>query len=155
MLNTWFFITADHYEFGASLQAGGITEEEFVKAAGGEVLGSTRAPLGTADFSSHLLQAWAKYRARRRDRPRANAGTDLQNWLHQAGGRVRRSPRAVQSAGWLALLMIINDVLSTGVQVTCARGPGADQFVLLGLVTGNARVDGPLRGEDADAAERV
>ena len=46
--DTWFFITAD-YEFGASLQA---STEAFVKAAGGKVLGSVRAPLGTADFSS-------------------------------------------------------------------------------------------------------
>jgi branched-chain amino acid transport system substrate-binding protein len=53
--DSWFFITAD-YEFGASLQA---STEEFVKAAGGKVLGSTRAPLGTADFSSYLLQAKA------------------------------------------------------------------------------------------------
>src|SRR4051812_3377245 len=41
--DTWFFITAD-YEFGASLQA---ATEGFVKAAGGTVLGSVRAPLGT------------------------------------------------------------------------------------------------------------
>src|ERR1700712_1338402 len=51
--DTWFFITAD-YEFGASLQA---NTEQFVKEAGGRVLGSVRAPLGTADFSSYIVQA--------------------------------------------------------------------------------------------------
>ena len=73
----WFFITAD-YEFGASLQA---STEEFVKAAGGKVLGSTRAPLGTADFSSYLLQAQA---SGAKVIGLANAGTDLQNCIKQA-----------------------------------------------------------------------
>lgn len=54
---TWFFITAD-YQFGYSLEA---NAERFIKKAGGSVLGSVRAPLGTADFSSALLQATHKW----------------------------------------------------------------------------------------------
>ena len=53
--DSWFFVTAD-YVFGRDLER--ITSA-FVKANGGNVLGSVRAPLSTADFSSFLLQAQA------------------------------------------------------------------------------------------------
>ncbi len=49
---SWFFITAD-YQFGYSLQA---NTAQFIKAAGGQVLGDVKVPLGTADFSSALLR---------------------------------------------------------------------------------------------------
>jgi len=52
---SWFFITAD-YAFGKDLAANCAAA---VKAAGGNVLGEARHPLGTADFSSFLLQAQA------------------------------------------------------------------------------------------------
>ncbi len=51
--NTWFFITVD-YAYGRALAA---DTAEFVKAAGGKVLGEVRHPLNTSDFSSFLLQA--------------------------------------------------------------------------------------------------
>jgi branched-chain amino acid transport system substrate-binding protein len=51
----WFFITAD-YAFGHDLEK---QASEGVKAAGGEVLGAVRHPLGTADYASFLLQAQA------------------------------------------------------------------------------------------------
>lgn len=51
----WFFITAD-YAFGHDLER---QTSAAVKAAGGEVLGSVKFPLGTADFSSFVLQAQA------------------------------------------------------------------------------------------------
>jgi branched-chain amino acid transport system substrate-binding protein len=51
--DTWFFITAD-YAFGYALERDTIAA---VAAAGGKVLGSVKAPLGTADFSSYLVQA--------------------------------------------------------------------------------------------------
>src|SRR6185312_7510822 len=51
----WFFLTAD-YAFGHDLEKQAI---EGVKAAGGEVLGAVRHPLGTADYASFLLQAQA------------------------------------------------------------------------------------------------
>lgn len=49
----WFFLTAD-YTFGDVLQA---TTTNIIEELGGEVLGSVRHPLNTADFSSFLLQA--------------------------------------------------------------------------------------------------
>jgi branched-chain amino acid transport system substrate-binding protein len=49
----WFFLTAD-YAFGYDLET---STANAVKAAGGNVLGSVRHPLGTSDFSSFLLQA--------------------------------------------------------------------------------------------------
>ncbi|MBV9115757.1 MAG: ABC transporter substrate-binding protein [Acetobacteraceae bacterium] len=101
--NTWFFITAD-YEFGASLQA---NTEAFVKAAGGKVLGSVRAPLGTSDFSSYLVQAKA---SGAKVIGLANAGTDLQNCIKQA------AEFGITQGGQLlaTLLMIVNDVISLG-----------------------------------------
>ena len=52
---TWFFITAD-YAFGFDLEK---RASDAVKAAGGQVLGGVRHPLGTADYASFLLQAQA------------------------------------------------------------------------------------------------
>ncbi|MFS8035948.1 ABC transporter substrate-binding protein [Xanthobacter sp. AM11] len=53
--NSWFFIAVD--------QASGHAMERdtaaLVKAAGGQVLGSVKHPLGTSDFSSFLLRAQA------------------------------------------------------------------------------------------------
>jgi branched-chain amino acid transport system substrate-binding protein len=52
---TWFFITAD-YAFGHALE-GALTNA--IKPFGGQVVGSVKAPLGTSDFSSFVLQAQA------------------------------------------------------------------------------------------------
>ena len=102
--DTWFFITAD-YEFGYSLQNNTST---FVKEAGGQILGSVRAPLGTADFSSYLLQAKA---SGAKVIGFANAGTDLQNCIKQSA-----EFQMTQSGIRLAtLLMAITDVNSLGV----------------------------------------
>ncbi len=51
----WFFITAD-YGFGHALEG---VASEVILANGGEVVGAVRAPLGTTDFSSYVLQAQA------------------------------------------------------------------------------------------------
>ena len=51
----WFFITAD-YAFGHALE--GIASK-VIDSSGGEVVGAVRAPLGTTDFSSYVLQAQA------------------------------------------------------------------------------------------------
>jgi branched-chain amino acid transport system substrate-binding protein len=105
--DTWFFITAD-YEFGHSLQS---NTEQFIKEAGGRVLGSAAAPLGTADFSSYLVQAAA---SGAKVIGLANAGTDLQNCIKQAAefGITKNGQRLA------TLLMIVPDVLSLG-QDTC------------------------------------
>ncbi len=51
----WFFITAD-YSFGHALEG---MASKVINENGGEVLGNVRAPLGTTDFSSYILQAQA------------------------------------------------------------------------------------------------
>ena len=75
---TWYFISTDN-AFGASLQSETST---FVAAAGGRVLGSSKAPLGMTDFSALLTAArssGAEVLAL------AVGGSDLTNALKQAG----------------------------------------------------------------------
>tara|TARA_R110002167_G_scaffold41229_3_gene125992 strand:- start:2921 stop:4132 length:1212 start_codon:yes stop_codon:yes gene_type:complete len=73
----WFFVTAD-YAFGHALEkvATGVIE-----ANGGEVVGGVRAPLGTTDFSSYILQAQASGAD---VIALANAGSDMVNSLKTA-----------------------------------------------------------------------
>jgi branched-chain amino acid transport system substrate-binding protein len=83
----WFFISAD-YTFGKELEGNAADE---VTALGGQVLGSVRAPIGNADFSSFLLRAQASGAD---TIAFANAGGDLSNSLKQAAefglvGKVR------------------------------------------------------------------
>lgn len=75
--DSWFFITVD-YAFGIALEQ---NASEFVKAAGGKVLGSARHPLNTADFSSYLLQAQA---SKAKVVVMANGGSDITNAIKQA-----------------------------------------------------------------------
>ncbi len=99
--DSWFFITAD-YAFGYALERDTM---DAVKAAGGKVLGAVRAPLGTADFSSYLVQAQA---SGAKVIGLANAGTDTQNCVKQAAefGLTRSGVRLA------TLLMQISDVNS-------------------------------------------
>ncbi|GGF04162.1 ABC transporter permease [Aliidongia dinghuensis] len=74
----WFFITAD-YAFGHAAEA---DASKFVQAAGGEVLGAVRYPLGTTtDFSSFLVQAQSSGAD---VVAFANSGTELVTCLKQA-----------------------------------------------------------------------
>jgi len=113
--DSWFFITAD-YAFGYALERDTM---DAVKAAGGKVLGSVRAPLGTADFSSYLVQAQA---SGAKVIGLANAGTDTQNSVKQAAefGLTRTSKLAT-------LLMQISDVESLGLKV-CGGLTYTDSF---------------------------
>lgn len=52
-LSAWYFLTVD-YALGHALERDAASA---LGAAGGSVIGATRQPLGTADFSSALLQA--------------------------------------------------------------------------------------------------
>jgi branched-chain amino acid transport system substrate-binding protein len=98
--DSWFFITAD-YAFGYALERDTINA---VKKAGGKVLGATRAPLATADFSSYLVQAQA---SGAKVLGLANAGTDLQNCIKQAAEfGISKSMKVA------TLLMQISDVNS-------------------------------------------
>ncbi len=104
--DSWFFITAD-YAFGYALERDASAA---VKAAGGKVLGAVRAPLGTADFSSFLIQAQA---SGAKVIGFANAGTDLQNCIKQSA-EFGLTKNGVKVA---TLLMAINDINSLGQKV--------------------------------------
>ena len=101
----WFFITAD-YAFGHALEKDAT---RFVEEGGGEVLGSVRAPLGTMDYSSFLLQAQSSDAS---IIGLATAGGDTINAMKQASqfGIVE----AGQNLG--GLLVYINDVNALGLQ---------------------------------------
>ena len=73
----WFFISAD-YAFGKDLEK---QTAEAVEANGGTVVGTVRHPIGTADFSSYLLQAQASGAD---VIAFANAGADTTNAMKQA-----------------------------------------------------------------------
>ncbi|SEI15806.1 amino acid/amide ABC transporter substrate-binding protein, HAAT family [Rhizobium tibeticum] len=75
--DSWFFLTAD-YAFGYSLEQ---QTSDFVKANGGNVVGSVRHPLSTQDFSSFLLQAQS---SGAKVIGLANAGLDTSNAIKQA-----------------------------------------------------------------------
>ena len=97
--DTWFFITAD-YAFGHDLEQ---VTAAFVKANGGQVLGDTRVPINTSDFSSALLQAQS---SKAKVVGLANAGADTTNSIKQAAefGIVRGGQKMA------GLLVFINDV---------------------------------------------
>jgi branched-chain amino acid transport system substrate-binding protein len=103
---SWFFVTAD-YAFGYALERDTI---DAVKAAGGRILGSVRAPLATADFSSFLIQAQS---SGAKVIGFANAGTDLQNCIKQAA-EFGLTKSGVKVA---TLLMQISDINSLGQKV--------------------------------------
>ncbi|MFT6914693.1 MAG: branched-chain amino acid transport system substrate-binding protein [Motiliproteus sp.] len=73
----WFFVTAD-YAFGHALES---VATGVIEANGGEVVGGVRAPLGTTDFSSYILQAQASGAD---VIALANAGSDMVNSLKTA-----------------------------------------------------------------------
>ncbi|WPB85375.1 ABC transporter substrate-binding protein [Sediminicoccus rosea] len=105
--DTWFFMTAD-YAFGHALER---DTSNFVRAAGGRVVGSVRTPFpGTTDFSSFLLQAQS---SRAKVIGLANAGVDTINSIKQAAefGITRRGIKIA------SLLLFITDVHALGLQV--------------------------------------
>jgi branched-chain amino acid transport system substrate-binding protein len=104
--DSWFFITAD-YAFGHQLEE---DTANVVKEQGGEVLGSVRHPLSTADFSSYLLQAQG---SGAKVIGLANAGTDTTNAIKQA------NEFGITEAGQqlASLLMFLSDVNALGLDV--------------------------------------
>jgi branched-chain amino acid transport system substrate-binding protein len=101
--DTWFFITAD-YAFGYALER---DTSNFVEKGGGKVLGSVRAPLGTTDYSSFLLQAQA---SKAKIIGLATAGGDTITAIKQA------AEFGIQRGGQRlgGLLIYINDVEALG-----------------------------------------
>jgi branched-chain amino acid transport system substrate-binding protein len=75
--DTWFFITVD-YAFGLAIEQDAT---EFIKAAGGKIVGSVKHPLSTQDFSSYVLQAEA---SKAKNLLVANGGADIVNAVKQA-----------------------------------------------------------------------
>jgi branched-chain amino acid transport system substrate-binding protein len=98
----WYFITAD-YSYGANMER---TASRMVKAAGGEVLGHSLAPLGTTDFAAQLLQAQTSGAD---VIGLANSGADTANTVAQAAefGVVKRQKLA-------AFLPFITDIKAIG-----------------------------------------
>lgn len=101
--DSWYFITAD-YAFGHSLEA---DTSDVVTGAGGEVLGSTRLPVGTTDFASALVTAQG---SQAKVVALANAGTDTINSIKQAAqfGLTQGGQKLATLAGF------INDVHGLG-----------------------------------------
>lgn len=102
--DSWFFITAD-YTFGHSLEN---DTTEVVEAAGGKVLGSARAPLGSSDFSSFLLQAQA---SKAKIIGLANAAGDTANAIKQAV-----EFKLTDSQKLAAFIMFLPDIHSLGIE---------------------------------------
>jgi branched-chain amino acid transport system substrate-binding protein len=102
---TWFFITAD-YAFGYDLER---DTTRVVRQNGGSVVGSVRAPLGTADFAPFLSKAQA---SGARIIGLANAGGDTINSIRQAAklGIAQGGQKLV------ALLLFVSDIHSLGLQ---------------------------------------
>jgi branched-chain amino acid transport system substrate-binding protein len=103
--DTWFFLTAD-YAFGHALER---DTSNFVRQAGGRVVGGVRTPFPGTDFSGFLVQAQA---SRAKVVGLANAGGDTINSIKQAAefGLTRRGTKLA------ALLMFISDVHSLGLE---------------------------------------
>lgn len=107
--DSWFFLTADN----AGSHAQERDAAEFVKRAGGQILGAARHPLGTHDFSSFLLQAQS---SKAKVIGLANAGQDTINSVKQA-----KEFGITQAGQKLAgLLMFITDIHAIGL----AEGQG-------------------------------
>ena len=104
--DSWFFITAD-YAFGHQLEE---DTSKVVQEEGGQVLGSVRHPLSTADFSSYLLQAQG---SGAKVIGLANAGTDTTNAIKQA------NEFGITQAGQqlASLLMFLTDIDALGLDV--------------------------------------
>jgi len=103
--DSWYFITAD-YAFGHGLEK---DTGSVVLSGGGKVIGSTKHPVGTADFASALLSAQssgAKVIAL------ANAGGDTINSVKQAAQfGLAQSGRKIAT-----LAAFINDVHGLGLE---------------------------------------
>ncbi len=104
--DSWYFLTAD-YTFGHKLEQ---DTADVVKKLGGKVLGESRVPLASTDFSSYLLQAQS---SGAKVIGLANAGGDTVNSIKQAH-EFGITQAGQQLAG---LLVTISDVKSIGVDV--------------------------------------
>ena len=102
-LKSWFFLTAD-YAFGTALERDAT---KTILAAGGTVLGDTKNPPFTADYSSYLLTAQS---SKAQVLGLANASSDLINLVKQA----HEFGIAGSGKQLAALLTFITDVRALG-----------------------------------------
>lgn len=104
--DSWYFITAD-YLFGHSIER---DTGDVVRAAGGKVVGSSKHPLNTADFSSFLLQAQS---SKAKIVGMANGGGDTINTIKQA------SEFGIVAGGQklAGIVMFISDIHSLGLKM--------------------------------------
>ena len=104
---TWYFVTVD-FSFGAALQA---EAARVIEAAGGRVLGSTRFPIGNADFSAQILEAQT---SRAQVIGLASVGGDQVNLIKQAAEFGLQAGGAQTLAGFLVYL---TDIHALGLEV--------------------------------------
>jgi len=103
--DSWYFITAD-YAFGHALER---DTANFVRGAGGKVLGAARYPFpATTDFSAFIVQAQA---SRAKVLGLANASTDTVNAIKAA-----REFGLQRNMKFAALLMGVVDIKSLGLE---------------------------------------
>ena len=104
--DSWYFITAD-YLFDHSIER---DTGDVVRAAGGRIVGSSKHPLNTADFSSFLLQAQA---SKAKIVGLANGGGDTINTIKQA------SEFGIVAGGQklAGIVMFISDIHSLGLKM--------------------------------------
>jgi len=102
----WYFLTVN-YALGQGIEA---EATNYIEKNGGKVLGSSKHPLGTADFASFLLQA---QNSKAKVIGLANAGGDTVNAVKQAG------EFGIQASGqtMVAFLLFVNDVHGMGLKV--------------------------------------
>lgn len=103
--DSWYFLTVN-YALGQGIEA---EATNYLQKHGGKVLGSSRHPLGTSDFSSLLVQAQG---SKAKVIGLANAGADTINTVKQA------SEFGVKEGGQslVAFLVFINDVHAMGLK---------------------------------------
>jgi branched-chain amino acid transport system substrate-binding protein len=103
-VKSWYFLSAD-YALGVQLEA---DSRKAIAAQGGRIVGSVRAPINTADFSSFLLQAQS---SNADVIALANAGGDFINSVKQAGEfGITKTQRLV------GLLVFIADIHGLGLK---------------------------------------
>jgi branched-chain amino acid transport system substrate-binding protein len=104
--DSWYFVTVD-YALGKGIEA---EATDYITSHNGKVLGASRHPLGTADFSSLLLQAQS---SKAKVIGLANAGGDTINAVKQAGEfGIRESGQSL-----VAFLVFLNDIHAMGLPV--------------------------------------
>lgn len=103
--DTWYFVTVN-YALGQGIEAEATA---YIDGHAGKVLGSSKHPLGTSDFSSFLLQAQS---SKAKVIGLANAGADAINAVKQAAEfGLKQGGQSL-----VAFLVFINDVHAMGLK---------------------------------------